>query len=256
MCTEKMIFGILIFIIGMVIGSFLNVCIYRIPKEESISFPPSHCGSCGHNLGFFDLFPIISWVCLKGKCRYCKEKVSMQYPIVEALTGILFVLLYFKFGLSFYLGKYMFFTLMLIVIGIIDLKTQEVYDSTVWVLGVGGLIFTLVEYFLFKEINIILLALGVIIPGAIIAIFAFFNAMGWGDVEIIAVVGLFLGFKLNMVNLFISIVLGGVAAVIIMIKKGRERGATMAFGPYITLSSYITLLYGSEILNWYLSFIM
>lgn len=249
------ILGLSIFIFGTIIGSFLNVCIYRIPKGESINFPPSHCGSCGHRLGFLDLFPILSWICLKGKCRYCKEKVSKQYPIIEGGVGILFIILFYKFGFTFSLIKYMFFTLMLVVIAVIDYKTQDVYDSTICVLAIGGVPLSVIEYFITKDINMSSLILGSIIPAVIIAVFAFFNAMGWGDVEIIAAVGLFLGFKLNMVNLFLSIVLGGIAGIIIMIKKGREGDATMAFGPYIALSSYITLLFGSEILQWYLSFI-
>lgn len=249
------ILGLSIFIFGTIIGSFLNVCIFRIPKGESISYPPSHCGGCGHKLGFFDLFPIVSWLFLKGKCRYCGEKVSVQYPIIEAFTGVLFVLLFYEFGVDFYLVKYMFFTTALIVIGIIDLKTQDVYDSIIWLLGIGGVVFAIIEYFLNYEVSLISLALGIIIPAIIIAVFAVFDAMGWGDVEIIGVVGLFLGFKLNMLNLFISIVLGGIAAFVLMIWKRREGKDTMAFGPYIALSSYITLLFGSEILQWYLSFI-
>ena len=95
---------ITVFVFGIIIGSFLNVCIYRIPKEESIAYPPSHCGSCGHNLKVIDLVPIFSWLLLKGKCRYCGEKVSKQYPIVEGATGLLFVFLYLKFGFKPYSG--------------------------------------------------------------------------------------------------------------------------------------------------------
>ena len=149
----------------------------------------------------------------------------------------------------------MIFISILIVIGIIDFKTQDVYDSTIITLGVGGVIFAIVEFFMNKQINFTSIILGIVIPALIIAIFACFGAMGWGDVEIIAVVGLFLGFKLNMLNLFISIVLGGMAAFVLMIWKRRGGKDTMAFGPYIALSSYITLLFGSEILQWYLSFI-
>ena len=251
-----LIVKILIFIFGIIIGSFLNVCIYRIPKEESIAFPPSHCGSCGHNLSALDLVPIFSWLFLRGKCRYCGAKVSKQYPIIEAATGLLFVFLYLKFGFTIELLKYMVFTSILIVIGIIDFKTQDVYDSTIIALVVSGVLFTVIEFFLNKEINFVSIVLGIAIPSLIIAVFACFGAMGWGDVEIIGAVGLFLGFKFNMLNLFISIILGGIAAIILMIVKRRGGKDTMAFGPYIALSSYITLLFGSEILQWYLSFII
>lgn len=251
----SIVIDVMTFVFGSIIGSFLNVCIYRIPKEESIAFPSSHCGNCGHNLKVLDLVPIFSWLFLKGKCRYCGEKVSKQYPIVEGATGLLFMFLYIKFGFTFELLKYMVFTSILVVIGIIDFKTQDVYDSTIITLGVSGVIFTVIEFFINKQISFLNIVLGIVVPALIIAIFAWFGAMGWGDVEIIGVVGLFLGFKLNMLNLFISIVLGGIAACILMILKRRGGKDTMAFGPYIALSSYITLLFGSEILQWYLSFI-
>ena len=246
---------LIFFLAGIIIGSFLNVCIYRIPKEESIAYPPSHCGSCGHNLNMLDLVPIFSWLFLRGRCRYCGEKVSKQYPIVEGATGLLFVFLYLKFGFTIELLKYMVFTSILIVVGIIDFKTQDVYDSTIIALGIIGVLFTIIEFFINKQISFIGIILGIAIPALIISIFAWLGAMGWGDVEIIGVVGLFLGFKMNMLNLFISIVLVGIAAFVLMIWKRRGGKDTMAFGPYIALSSYITLLFGSELLQWYLSFI-
>ena len=208
---------LIFFLAGIIIGSFLNVCIYRIPKEESIAYPPSHCGSCGHNLNMLDLVPIFSWLFLRGRCRYCGEKVSKQYPIVEGATGLLFVFLYLKFGFTIELLKYMVFTSILIVVGIIDFKTQDVYDSTIIALGIIGVLFTIIEFFINKQISFIGIILGIAIPALIISIFAWLGAMGWGDVEIIGVVGLFLGFKMNMLNLFISIVLGGIAAFVLMI---------------------------------------
>ena len=248
-------FAIVSFIIGALLGSFFNVCIYRIPNKKSVVNPPSHCYNCNTRLKPLDLVPILSWTLLRGKCRYCGENVSKQYPLIEGATGLLFVFLYLKFGFTIELLKYMIFTSILIVIGIIDFKTQDIYDSTIIFLGISGVVFTIIEFFMNKQISFISVILGIAIPALIIAIFAWFGAMGWGDVEIIGVVGLFLGFKLNMLNLFISIVLGGIVAFVLMIWKRRGGKDTMAFGPYIALSSYITLLFGSEILQWYLSFI-
>ena len=164
---------------------------------------------------------------------------------------MLFVFLYLKFGFTIELLKYMIFTSILIVIGVIDFKTRDVYDSTIIALGISGVVFTVIEFFMNKQISFSSIILGIAIPALIIAIFAWFEVIGWGDVEIIGVVA----FKLNMLNLFISIVLGGIAAFVLMIWKRRGGKDTMAFGPYIALSSYITLLVGSEILQWYLSFI-
>lgn len=247
------IIGLFIFFLGTVIGSFLNVCIFRIPNEESIAYPPSHCGSCNHRLKVLDLIPIFSYIFLKGKCRYCNEKVSSQYPMVEGLTGVLFLLIYLKYGYSIELIKFMIFTAILIVIGIIDLKTQDIYDSTIIVSGVIGLGFTLLQYFTGKEISFISLLLGVLIPVIILSIFAKFGAMGWGDVELIGVTGLFLTGGLNILNLFLAIIIGGIFAVAIMISKGKEKGGMMAFGPHIAIASYISLLFGNEIINFYLT---
>ncbi|WP_338630910.1 prepilin peptidase [Clostridium baratii] len=243
---------IAIFIFGAIIGSFLNVCIYRIIKEESIAYPPSHCGSCGENLKARDLIPIISYIFLKGRCRYCKEKVSIQYPIVEAITGILFLVIYFKFGFSLELIKYMFFTSILIVIGIIDFKTQDVYTSTIVTGLIGGLIFLVITYLVGNEIHIINTVLAMIIPALILFILYYFGAMGFGDVEIVFFIGLFLNLKLSLLNLFLSIVLGGIVALIMMIYKKTEKGAMMAFGPYISIAAYITIIFGDELIKWYI----
>lgn len=250
----ELILMIGIFIFGAIIGSFLNVCIYRVMKEESIAYPPSHCGSCGENLKAKDLIPILSYILLKGKCRYCKEKVSIQYPIIEVVTGFLFLLVYLKFGFSLELIQYMFFTSILIVIGMIDFKTQDVYTNTIITGLIGGLIFLVIGYFTGQEINLINYILAAVVPAGIIAIFYYFGAMGWGDVEIVFFMGLFLGFKLSLLNLFLSIIIGGIVAlIIIMIYRKKERGAEMAFGPYIAIAGFITVMYGNEIILWYMS---
>ena len=243
-----------IFIFGTIIGSFLNVCIFRIPNNESIAFPPSHCGKCKHQLKTLDLVPILSWVFLKGKCRYCKEKISYQYPLLEGITGILFLLIYIYYGNSVDSIKYMLLTALLLVIGVIDFKTQDVYDSTIIFGIIMGIIFIIINKFLNNDFNLISVILGALIPAIIIAIFAYFNAMGWGDVEIIFLVGLFLNFKLNMLNLFLAIVIGGLIACLLLVAKKKGGKDKMAFGPYIALSSYIVILFGNQILNWYLGF--
>lgn len=244
-----------VFLIGTIIGSFLNVCIYRIPKEESIAYPPSHCGNCNHKLGVLDLFPIISYVLLKGKCRYCNAKVSIQYPLIEILTGILFVILYLNYGLSFQLIKYCLLTALLIVIGIIDLKTQDIYDSTIKFGIVLGIIFIGIEYYNGGNSPIDYI-IGAIAPAAILAIFAYFNTMGWGDVELVFMIGLFLGFKLSIVELFVSIVLGGICAIFIMIFQKREKYSYMALGNFIAIGSFIAIVWGERLLNWYIEFIL
>ena len=120
----------LVLIIGLCIGSFFNVCIYRIPKEESIVFPASHCTSCGHELKFYELIPIVSYIFLRGKCIKCKSKISIKYPLIEILNGLLYLLLFIKYGLSFNFIFYCLLVSLLIVISIIDLESKYVYSST------------------------------------------------------------------------------------------------------------------------------
>lgn len=249
----EIIIGVFIFSLGAIIGSFLNVCIFRIPKEESIAFPPSHCGNCNTKLKGRDLVPILSYIFLKGRCRYCKEKVSIQYPIIEGFTGILFVILYFKYGLTVSLLSFISLTAILIVIGIIDYKTQYVYTSSIITGIIFGIIFIAISFILGERVDLINVALGAFIPALILAVIVWTtNAMGWGDVEIIFMTGIFLGLKLNLLNLFISIVLGGSYAIYLMLCKKKSGKEEMAFGPYIAVATYITILFGEQILNWYM----
>ncbi|MBZ4662427.1 MAG: peptidase [Caloramator sp.] len=125
--TTYFIFSI---IFGLIIGSFLNVCIYRIPREESIAYPPSHCTNCGYRLRWYDLIPVISYILLKGRCRSCRQRISIIYPIIEIMTATLFGLLYLKFGISISFFKYAVLFCFLIVIGTIDYLTQDVYFNT------------------------------------------------------------------------------------------------------------------------------
>lgn len=243
-----------IFFFGAIIGSFLNVCIDRIPNEESIAYPPSHCGNCKTMLKPWDMIPLFSWLLLGGKCRYCKSKVSVQYFFMEVFTGILFLFLYLKFGFTYNFIKFMAFTSILLVIAIIDFKTQDVYDSTIVVGIVMGILFLVGEYLLKIEVNLLSIVLGAVIPGGILFLIAYFTgAMGFGDSEIIFLSGLFLGFKLNLFNLFLSIVIGGMVAIILMITKKKGGKEAIAFGPYIALSSYLVLFIGHPIINWYLN---
>lgn len=249
----NLIIGLIIFSFGAIIGSFLNVCIFRIPKEESIVFPPSHCGNCNTKLKGKDLIPIISFLSLKGKCRYCDKKVSIQYPIIEAITGVLFVIVYIKFGLTLEFFKFISLVAILLVIGIIDYKTQYVYSSVIITGIIFGIIFLAISLINGEKVDLINVALGACIPALILATIVWAtNAMGWGDVEIIFMIGIFLGIKLNLLNLFISIVIGGVYAIYLMIFKKRDGKEAIAFGPYIAISTFITFMFGNQILEWYL----
>lgn len=251
----ELIIGLIIFLLGLIIGSFLNVCIFRIMEEESIIFPLSHCKSCSIKLKVKDLLPIISFLSLRGKCRYCKQKISIQYPLVEAVTGILFVIIYLKFGLSLEFLKFISLTSILLVIGIIDYKTQYVYSSVIMT-GLGfGIIFLAITFITNGKLELISIFMSAFIPAFILALIILTTSgMGWGDVEIVFMIGIFLELKLNILSLFISIILAGTYAIYLLIFKKRDKKQAIAFGPYIATSAFITFLFGNQILDWYLGY--
>lgn len=242
----------LVVIFGLVIGSFLNVCICRIANEESIAFPPSHCTNCGYELKAKDLIPVLSYIFLGGKCRSCKEKISIQYPIVEILNAILYVAIYLKFGFTLNLFKFCLLASLLIVIGFIDFKTKYVYNSTVVFGVVSGILFAVLEWMETKSIPWNYIAGAFIGFGIIYLIVILTRGMGEGDIDIALICGLFLGIKGILVTLFLAIILGGIVATIILIFKLKERKAEIAFGPYLAIGGIIACLYGSRLIDIYL----
>ena len=242
----------LVVIFGLVIGSFLNVCICRIANEESIAFPPSHCSNCGYELKAKDLIPVLSYIFLGGKCRSCKEKISIQYPIVEILNAILYIAIYLKFGFTLNLFKFCLFASLLIVIGFIDFKTKYVYNSTVVFGVVSGILFAVLEWMETKSIPWNYIAGAFIGFGIIYLIVILTRGMGEGDIDIALICGLFLGIKGILVTLFLAIILGGIVATIILIFKLKERKAEIAFGPYLAIGGIIACLYGSRLIDIYL----
>ena len=243
--------SIFIFIIGLIIGSFLNVCIYRIPLGQSINYPPSHCMGCGNRIKWYDLIPVLSYIILKGKCRYCREKVSMQYPLIELLTGVLFLALYIEYDLSFNFVKYAILICFLIVIGMIDYNTTDVYFKTTLSGFIAGLLF--LSYGAYLGGEIVTYIYGALLGGGLISLIILLtNGMGWGDAEICAVCGLFLGFKLTAVMLFFSFVFGAIVGISLIILKKKSRKDYIPFGPSIAIAAVFTLFMGSKILMWYL----
>lgn len=246
----------LIIILGLVIGSFLNVCIYRIPLEESIIFPPSHCGICKNKLTPMDLIPVISYIFLKGRCRFCKEKISIRYPLIESLNAILYLIIYLKFGITIITLKYCVLASLLIVIGMIDYDTQFVYLSTTIFGMIIGILFIIIQYIIYKN-GVFDLILGGIIGALIIGSIVYITkGMGDGDIEIAAVCGLFLGVKGIIVGLFLGIVIGGIVGIIILALKLKKAKDKMAFGPFIAIGSLISMMYGNEILKFYFQLLM
>lgn len=243
---------LIIFIFGTIIGSFLNVCIYRIPKEESILYPPSHCINCKNKLKLYDLIPILSYLLLKGRCRYCREKVSVRYPIIQFLTGTLYMLVYIKYGVTLNAIKYIIMVSILIVIGMIDLDTTNVYFKTT-LTGFGSAI-TFLALYAYMGLSVMNYIYGGLIGGGTLALIILITkgGMGWGDAEICFVCGLFLGFKLTLLMLFLSFVIGSVIGLALIASKRKTRRDYVAFGPFIVIASIITILWGQGIISCYL----
>lgn len=243
-----------ILIIGLVFGSFLNVCIFRIPRGESVSYPPSHCMKCGTKIKAYDLFPVISYILLRGKCRKCGDKISIRYPLVELFTGLIFLSIYFKYGLNVDSVKYFIFSCFLIVIGLIDFDTTDVYLKTTLPSIIIGIVFIGINYFLGNEFTTFIFG-GVLTGGIIALIILITGGMGWGDFEICLFSGLFLGFKPSIIMLFFSFVIGGAFGVFLIITKRKSRKDYIPFGPYIAIGAFISMFWGNEIIKWYMSFL-
>lgn len=262
--TTTLVIYAYVLIFGLLIGSFLNVCIYRMPREESVVVAPSHCTGCGTRIKPYDLIPVLSFIILRGKCRSCGAKVSWRYPLIELLTGAVFCVLLYFFGLTADFAAMIFMMSILIATFFIDLEHQIIPDELVIAGLVGGAI--LFVYNIFYPVSyfgdrhwwnpLLGMVLGAGIVTLIIIIGAKFygeDAMGGGDMKIFAPIGLFLGWKMTLIALFLSIVLGGVISGLLLLFKIRKGKDPIPFGPFIVLGTFITMLWGWDILLWYLS---
>jgi len=240
--------------LGLIVGSFCNVCIYRIPKNESIIYPASHCSKCRSKIKPVDNIPLLSFILLKGRCRNCGSKISIQYPVVELLTGIIYLIIYLIYGLSIQSLIYIILSSALIIIAFIDLNEQIVPD----VISLPGIGVGLILSFFVPYLSFINSALGVVVGGGIILIIALVGsmifkkeAMGGGDVKLAAMIGAFLGWRYTIISLFLGFFLGDLAGIFLILSKIKSKEDMVPFGPFIALGSLITLLWGEKIIAWY-----
>lgn len=258
------ILGIFLFaLLGLAVGSFLNVCIDRLPRNESIVNPPSHCSACQHRLATKDLIPIFSYLRLRGRCRYCQAAIPRRLFLVELVTALIFALLYWHYGLRAELGVMAFYACLFIIIFVIDLEQGLILNKVVYPGMVVALLLALLpQSWLTQTIwltqvikpGIASAALGGGIGFAIFLLIAIVSrgGMGWGDVKLAALIGLATGFPLVFLAIIMGAILGGIVAVALVIAKKRKRRETIPFGPFLALAAMITLLWGSNILSWYL----
>ncbi len=249
--------GVLIAIfalLGMLVASFLNVCIDRLPGGQSLLFPASRCPSCHHRLAIRDLIPVFSYLQLRGRCRYCRTPIPRRVLWVEIGTGVLFAYLFWLYGLSIELAVVAFFSSLFIVLMVIDLEHGLILNKVVYPAMAVAL---LTSAFLSQsEIvpNIKYSAIGGGIGLALFLLIVFISrgGMGWGDIKMAALIGLITGFPLIFVALFLAVVLGGLAAVILLLLKIKKRKEGIPFAPFLSIAAIVTLLWGGSILNWYL----
>jgi len=235
---EQFILALGIFIFGTLIGSFLNVVIYRIPKGESIAFPASKCQNCQTPLKWYHNIPIFSWLFLRGKCSFCKEAISAQYPIIEFLTGLIFVILYLKLGLVWYLPFVAASFTALLALVMIDFKYMAVPDNV----NFAALLFALVQpNFLDAMMYGAIAAGGLYLIGLFSSFIARREAMGGADVIVAGTMGALLGFPNFFMALFLSAVLAMIPAII-----WRDKG--VPFVPFLALATFIVYLYDTQAL--------
>ena len=248
------VFGLL----GIVIGSFLNVCIDRLPAGKSLLYPPSHCDACQHRLSPKDLVPVFSYLRQRGHCRYCRVVIPRRLLWVEVGSGLLFAFTYWRYDLSAEFVVITAYCCLFIVLGVIDLEHKLILNKIVYPAVVVAVIISI----LLPWPGIILLpwpeALNGVIGGGVgfafllIPALIYRGGMGWGDVKLAALIGLITGFPLVFVALLMGVILGGLVAGILLLLKIKKRKEPIPFGPFLTVTAIVTLLWGNNILNWYL----
>lgn len=240
---------------GMLFGSFLNVCIYRIPRGESIAFPASHCPNCQHPIKPYDNIPVVSFLWLRGKCRSCNAAISWRYPMVEALTGVLFWYIVHRYSFTWAALAYTVFTALLIAISFIDLDHMIIPD----VLSLPGIALGIAASFVIPRPWYDSL-IGLFVGGGMIWIVGSLGelvfkkeAMGGGDVKLMAMIGAFLGWKMVLLTIFFASLIGAIIGIAMKLATGNEY---IPFGPFLSAGALCALFFGEKFLQWYLTFLI
>lgn len=236
-------------ILGLVIGSFLNVCILRYQTQEPISKGRSHCPKCNHTLSWYELIPLFSWIGLRGKCKHCHKPISIQYPIVEALTAITYLILYLTFGITLDTLIYFIFASVLIYAAVIDLQTMIIPDRTHLICILCGIFLLILHP---SSLNDKLIGAVIIsIPLFIIAYLT--KGMGYGDVKLMGAAGFVLGWQ----NILLAMMIGSITASIFGIISTRVNKTSlkseMPLGPHLIFAILFCLIYGQALISWYLT---
>lgn len=254
MTLEMATYGFLL-VVGLLIGSFLNVCIHRLPRKESVAWPASHCATCNRVLSWYENVPVVSWVVLGGKCRTCRQSIALVYPLVELITGVVYAGGYAVYGWTPLLPVRLLFASAMIVLFVIDLR-HRILPNVITVPGIViGLLCSLV-----LPPGIVASAIGALVGGGILLLIAEayyrlrgIEGLGMGDVKMLAMIGAFLGWKLTLVTLILASFAGSVVGIALIATARGGAQAALPFGTFLAVGALIAAVTGDALLVWYIS---
>lgn len=251
----SILWSALFFLLGAATGSFINLVTDRLPEGKSIISPPSYCPGCQRRLATKDLFPIISYLLLKGRCRYCGTTIPIRLFLVELSTAALFVFLFWHYGISWHLGIVAFYCCLFTVLLIIDFEHNVLPNKIVFTGMAIALSLALTAEFIpsINQPGLKSAAIGGAIGFGLLCLPALISrrGMGWGDVKLAGLIGLVTGFPLILLAMFLAMVTGGLTASILLLLKVKRRGDMIPFGPFLSLATLVTLFWGNNLLKWF-----
>jgi len=255
-------------LLGIAVGSFLNVCIDRLPLRKSLAYPPSHCDSCQHRLSVKDLAPLFSYLWLRGRCRYCRERIPLRVPLVELLSGALFFLAFWQFGLSVQFALTAFWCCVFLMIIFIDWEHQLILNKITYPAAIVALVILAIDSFIpgvnlfpgrlfVPEISILSGVISAVILLLFFLLIVVFRpgSMGMGDAKMVALIGLVSGFPLVIFSMLLGVVIGGVVAIYLLAFKKKGRKDVIPYGAFLGIGPIIAILFDYEILNWYVNLV-
>ncbi|MCK5163975.1 MAG: prepilin peptidase [Desulfobacula sp.] len=249
--------GLVVLLFGACIGSFLNVCIYRIPENKSIVFPGSFCPNCNKSIPFYCNVPILSYIFLRGRCKFCKQPISIRYPLIEVLTGLFAISLFHKFGLTPAMIYWFVFISILITISFIDIDHQIIPD----IISLPGILIFASSFYFLPEMTIKDTLLGILAGGGSLYAIAFFyyllrkqEGMGGGDIKLLAMIGAATGIKGVAFTIFAGSLFGTLFGILIMLytKMADTKNLRIPFGPFLSVGAILYIFYGKQLIQWYL----
>lgn len=249
-------FHIFAFIFGAVVGSFLNVCICRLPLKESVVYPPSRCPHCGYRIPFYDNIPIVSYLILRGRCRSCQAGISLQYPLVEFVNALLTLFLFMKFGVSLTFLVLFVFCSALVTITVIDLEHQIIPD----VISIPGIVVGFIAAFFLPWLGWQSSLIGIMAGGGSLLLIAYSyqllakkEGMGGGDIKLLAMMGAFLGWRSVLFIIFAASLIGSIIGIAVMLAQKKDSKLAIPFGPFLAFGAILYIFFGREIIHWYLN---